>query len=284
MSRNKGIESEYSVNHTDQLYDRFFNLAINRFEWEGLPSGLESRKIEEYLIMNGRVMFFKDTDGVLKCLPAHGTRCYDIYNEPIWYQLTGNNYNKTIDRDEGVIIRNNAIGSNDHDDLLLFAQRINEVEQTMDVNLFGQLTPYVILCDEKERLTFKNIMLQVKKFKYAIFGSKKLAMNNVDVLQTKSEYLIDKLQLQKTELMNELLTFLGINNNNVQKKERMLVDEVNANNDFILVNIDHMYDERKRACEEINKKYGLSISVKKREVEASGTLHSGIENTNKGQL
>ena len=154
----------------------------------------------------------------------------------------------------------------------------------MDVNLFGQLTPYVILCDEKERLTFKNIMLQVKKFKYAIFGSKKLSMNNVDVLQTKSEYLIDKLQLQKTELMNELLTFLGINNNNVQKKERMLVDEVNANNDFILVNIDHMYDERKRACEEINKKYGLSISVKKREVESSGTLHSGIENTNKGQL
>lgn len=271
---------EYSISHTNQLYNRFLNLAINRFTWEGLPCGIESRKIEEQLVKHGRLMFFKDDNGVLMCLPAYGTRSYDVYNEPIYYQITGNNYSKTLDREEGVIIRNNATGSNDYDDLMLFAERINEVEQTMDINLNGQKTPFVVLCDEKERLTFKNIMNQVMKYKYAIFGSKKLTMNNVEVLQTKSEYLLDKLQQQKTELMNELLTFLGINNNNVQKKERMLVDEVNANNDFILVNIDHMYDERKKACEEINKKFGLNISVKKREVEVNGTLHEGIKRDN----
>lgn len=266
-------EKEYSIEHTDQLYNRFLNLALNRFEWENLPIGIESRKIEEFLIRHGRVMMFKDSDGVLKCLPAFGVRNYDIYNEPIFYQVTGNNFNKTIERDDGVIIRNNATGSNDNDDLLLFAERINEVEQTMDINLVGQRTPFVVLCDEKERLTFKNIMKQVMQFKYAIFGSKKLSMNNVEVLQTKADYLIDKLQLQKTELMNELLTFLGINNNNVQKKERMLVDEVNANNDFILVNIDHMFDERQKACEQINKMFGLNITVKKREVQINGELY-----------
>ena len=67
--------------------------------------------------------------------------------------------------------------------------------------------------------------------------------------------------------MNELLTFLGINNHNVQKAERLLVDEVNANNDFILVNLDHMYDEREKAVKEINEKFGLNIKVEKREVK-----------------
>lgn len=270
------MSKEYSTNHTDQLYNRYLNLAINRFTWNNLPQGIESRKIEEMLVKTGRVMFFKE-NGVYITLPAFGVGMYDIYNEPIHFNVVGNNYNKTIDRDNGVIIRNNATATNDHDDLLLFAERINEVEQTMDVNLNAQKTPYVILCDEKERLTFKNILNQVSKFKYAIFGSKGLKYNNVDVLQTKAEFLLDKLQDTKNALMNELLTFLGINNSNTDKKERLIVDEVNSNNEFILVNIDHMFEERKKAVEEINKKYGLNISVEKREVAVNGSIHDRVK-------
>ena len=147
----------------------------------------------------------------------------------------------------------------------------------MDINLNSQKTPYVILCDEKERLTFKNILNQVQKFKYAIFGSKGLKINNIDVLQTKADFLLDKLQDTKNSYMNELLTFLGINNSNTDKKERLLVDEVNSNNDFILVNIDHMYDERKRAVEEINKKFNLNLTVEKREVSLIGELYDRVK-------
>lgn len=267
---------EYSKNHTDQLYNRFLNLALNRFKWSNLPNGVTSRKIEEFLVQHGQVMFFKE-NGVFIVLPSYGVGRYDIYNEPISYNVIGNNYNRTIDRDDGVIIRNNATASNDFDDLVLFAERINEVEQTMDINLNAQKTPFVVLCDEKERLTFKNIMNQVHKFKYAIFGSKKLSLNSIDVLQTKSDFLLDKLQDHKNSLMNELLTFLGINNNNTDKKERLLVDEVNANNEFILVNIEHMYEERKLACELINEKFGLNITVERREVDVYGSIHTGTK-------
>ena len=77
--------------------------------------------------------------------------------------------------------------------------------------------------------------------------------------------------------MVRLSVALGINNNNTDKKERLLVDEVNANNEFILVNIDHMYEERKKACEEINRKFGLNITVNRREVEGIGTIHDRVE-------
>lgn len=233
-------------------------------------------------MQHGQVMFFKE-NGVFIVLPSYGVGRYDIYNEPINYNVIGNNYNRTIDRDDGVIIRNNATASNDFDDLVLFAERINEVEQTMDINLNAQKTPFVVLCDEKERLTFKNIMNQVHKFKYAIFGSKKLSLNSIDVLQTKSDFLLDKLQDHKNSLMNELLTFLGINNNNTDKKERLLVDEVNANNEFILVNIEHMYEERKLACDLINEKFGLNITVERREVNVYGSIHNGIEGDSQDQ-
>lgn len=281
-------EKEYSKNHTEQLYNRFLNLALNRFSWDNLPNGITSRKIEEMLIKNGQVMFTKDEElGVYICLKCNGTGIFDMYNEPLKYQLFGSNgYNKIVDRDEGVVIRNNACCTNDSSDLMLFAERINEIEQTMDINLNGQKTPYIILCDEKERLTFKNILKQVNTYKYAIFGSKKLNIKDNIILNTKSEYLLDKLQNQKMEVVNELLTFLGINNNNTNKRERLLVDEVNANNDFILVNLDHMYDERKLACDLINEKFGLKITVSKRNVQLggidNGELYGRTENDSEG--
>lgn len=280
MSKKK--KEEYSINHTTQLYSRFMNLALNRFSWEGLPSDLPSWKLEEMLIKHGKVMFYKNSDGVLLCLPCTEHGNFDYYNQPLKYNVIGHNVNEIKDRDDGVVIRNNALATNDIDDLMLFAERINEVEQTMDINLFQQNTPYMVMCDETERLTWKNIIKQVKEFKFVIFGRKsfKSSITENIVLNTKADYLLDKLQQHKTELMNELLTFLGINNNNVNKKERLVVDEVNSNNDFILVNIDHMFDERKRACEEINKMFNLNVKVEKREVELNGTIHNGIEGDN----
>ena len=281
MSKNKKNKCEYSLEHTDQLYNRFLNLALNRFTWENLPNGITSRNIEKMLVEHGQVFFSKDKNGIFKCLPCHGVNGFDLYNEPIKYNVWGyNGYSEILDVNEGVVIRNNATNSNDKDDLLLFAERINEIEQTMDINLNAQKTPYIILCDEHERLTFKNILKQVNEFKYAIFGSKKLSMKEQMILNTRADYLLDKLQTQKNEVINELLTFLGINNNNNIKKERMIVDEVNANNDFILVNLDHMYDERKIACDLINEKYGLNIKISKREVETGGELYNRVEGDN----
>ena len=253
-------DEEYAIDHTQEILNRFMNLALNRFTWENLPAGLTSRKMEEFLIRHGKVMFYNDSNYGVMCLPCSGVGEINVYGEPKQLNVFGaNGYNKVVDDEEGIIIRNNALGTNDFNDLETFAYRLNEIELTMDLNLNAQKTPYIILCDEKERLTFKNILLQVRKFKYAIFGAKRLNPQSIDVLNTKADYLIDKLQNQERELMNELLTFLGINNHNVQKSERLLVDEVNANNDFILVNLDHMYYERKLACDLINEKFGLNI-------------------------
>lgn len=278
------MSKEYATSHYGEIYNRFLNLAINRFTWKNLPEGLSSRQMEKMLIENGMLMFFEDELNGMLCLPCMGVKTFNIYNEPIWFNVVGNQYNKTLAYDEGVIIRNNALGTGDVADLSIFAERLNEIEQTMDVNLIQQATPYIFLTDEKERLTIKNIFNQIREKKFAIFGNKNFGLKQSEVLLTQSPYLLDKLQAHKNSLMNELLTFLGINNNNIEKKERMLVDEVNANNDFILVNIDHMFDERERAVKEINEKFGLNIIVEKREVENIEPIYNDSETTDRGQL
>ena len=58
------------------------------------------------------------------------------------------------------------------------------------------------------------------------------------------------------------MTLFGLNNV-IDKKERLIVDEANANNDYINRNVDLLFKNRKIACNEINKKFGLNISVKR---------------------
>ena len=82
----------------------------------------------------------------------------------------------------------------------------------------------------------------------------------------------------------ELLTFLGINTT-VEKKERLIVDETNANNELITLNVEIGLRERERACDLINERYGLNLQVYAKDLPLSkggledGTLYNGTENT-----
>lgn len=283
MSR--GNFEEKAISREQELLIEFKNLAINRFSWDNLPIGLTSEQMEILLITHGTMMCFKDKNKGIFILPCFGTTDINVYGLPTEYEVHGENgkYIETISIDDGVLIKNNPMGSSDLPVLEIFAKRIDDVEMTQDVNLFQQCMPKVILADEDSKLTVKNVIDQIRKFKFVITGKKSLA-NNIsqsDVLDTSAPYVLDKLQQQKQDLKNELLTYLGINNNNNIKKERMIVDEVNANNEYTSINLDLMYDLREKACKEINEKFGLNISVKKREVEQDGKAYDDLRGDNR---
>ena len=83
---------------------------------------------------------------------------------------------------------------------------------------------------------------------------------NIDDLSV--PYVADKLLEDKKKIENELLTLFGLNNV-ADKKERLIVDEANANNDYINRNVDLLYKNRKIACDKINEKFNLNINVKR---------------------
>ena len=90
--------------------------------------------------------------------------------------------------------------------------------------------------------------------------NKDLSMEDIQFFNTTAPYVADKLRQERYELEREILTFLGLNNN-FEKSERLLVDEVNSNNDFIIRNAELMFEQRKKACKEINEMFGLNITV-----------------------
>ncbi len=130
----------------------------------------------------------------------------------------------------------------------------------------------------------KNIFKKIEDFEESIVVDNRLTQGGnigIEALSTNTPYVVDKIRNEKNEVMNEMLSWLGLNNTNTNKKERLLVDEVNVNNNHILMNLDIEYKNRLKACEEINKKYGLEIEVIKTidllEVNFIGDIDDNME-------
>ena len=98
-----------------------------------------------------------------------------------------------------------------------------------------------------------------------IFGDKQLDPNSLQVLNTGAPYVADKLYGLKTQLWNEALTYLGISNVNMQKRERMVSDEVVRQMGAVIASRYSRLESRRQACEKINDMFGLDVWVDYRE-------------------
>ena len=78
-------------------------------------------------------------------------------------------------------------------------------------------------------------------------------------MRTDAPFVADRLYTLKTQLWNEALTYLGISNLNVQKKERLISDEVMRNQGGTIASRYSRLEARRQACNEINKMFGLDI-------------------------
>lgn len=137
-----------------------------------------------------------------------------------------------------------------------------EVERCIRANINHQKFPWFIETTPNNKVTMQKLFEQVDNLEPVIFGNKDLNIENSNAILTTTPYVADKLNQYKYELEREILTFFGLNNS-FEKKERLLVDEVNSNNDYINRNVDIMFTNRQVACEELNRKFGLNVKVTK---------------------
>lgn len=255
------------------IYDKVKLLSMNAFEWSGLPDGIEERHIERELFDHGKAIFFRDPTMSHMVLECQDTGKLNVYGDPLSYNAVGFGYRETYDADECVIIENNKLRLATHNFVMFYVNKLSEAERTMDVNIKANKTPVVVLCDDKDVLSLKQIFRQVDGNAPAIFADRSLNMDNMNALDLKAKFLGNDLMEYKKAVENELLTFLGLNNTPHEKKERLITDEANSNNQLIASFADIQLEARERACEAINAMFGLNVSVKRRQA-----VENSVEN------
>lgn len=204
-----------------------------------------------------------DKYSVMECTIASPR---DIYLEPTrihLFAVNGNGaFNKDIDADEGVMIYNNYVRMPTAPMLVDYARRMAEVEGFQRVNLNSCKTPLFIRCTRDQYLSVMNAYEKYEGNVPVVFVDEHVDMlDKFQVVNTSAPYLVDKAQVYKKQIWDEAMLFLGIRNLNSEKRERLITAEADGNIQQIEMSRLVMLNARKEACEQINQKFGLNVSV-----------------------
>ena len=290
MNNIQFLDSLYTNNQTYIDYlERFKKIALSMFEWVNLPDSMNQRYLEECLYYKGQAALLKDDE-----MGFINTQCcsngqINIYGLPTALNCYSFGYSKdrklytglndeNAQKDTCVLVMNTWERVPTASTLELFALRLYEAERTCDVNIKAQKTPVLITVDESQRLTMENLYSQYDGNKPMIFGDKNQLQSGVlKAINTDAPYIADKVTEYKKEIWNEALTFLGINNIAVNKKERLVTDEANYNNELTNLNLQSFLIPRQEAAKQFNDLFGLTGTDKEISVRVRSDLYNIIK-------
>ena len=270
MARRRKTNFDESARLNNRAYNyyltRFSELALSVFKWENLPPEIDERFLELTLYTYGQAVFFKDEVLGYLCLQCAVNGPFNVYRIPIRRRAYAvNGYQKQLNDKDSVIIWNNMLHTNTAPDMMVFARRLWDLDRAIEVNARAQKTPVFVQGPEEQRLTLLNLYKEYNGNAPVICGDKNLNIEGFKSISTQAPFVGNDLYQLKTQIWNEALTYLGISNLTIQKKERVNTDEVTRSMGGTLASRNARLEERKRACDAINRMFDLNISVHFRE-------------------
>lgn len=258
----KCTHAEYEqVNNAFWYLIQFCDVFIRIIKWNNLPKEIPVDIMERVLFDDGKLLFFLDENLGYFALPTAGFTRFNEYGIPIKYRAVGFN-GKQWERDlsNSVLIRNTPLLSPCLPRVYKACELLANIKQAINVNINAIKTPFILTGDKTQLLTLKNMFKSIEGNEPVIYGETGVErkLNKVD---TQVTYVGDKLIEQYNAVISEVLTYLGINNNPIEKAERLVTSEADSNNDFINANLRCRLKCRQEACEKINEMFGLNVSV-----------------------
>ena len=261
--RKKLINSQLSNYQTYTMYLRqLLTLAENVFEFKNLPNFIDTAYMNKVLLRDGSIAFFKDEVLGLLALPYVNISTLDVYGRPNKIKvISQSTYTRTLSRDEFVIMYDNNGRYPLYLDITQYAERLGLMMRTIDINILQQRTPRFWKTSSNKEKSIRDIINNVDGLENTVLTYEDINLDDIQLVLEPAPYVSDKIDIQKEKLWNEFLRLIGIANMNFQKKERNIKDEVLASQGGTIASRYSRFEPRKKAVEEINKKFGENIEV-----------------------
>lgn len=284
--------AEYENNRAWQdVFNRNVCIIANLFKWDGLPETVDPMFLEMQLLFFGEscIIYEKDWESYLNlmCTPAGKMnlyyengfyRAYSLGYSKVFMNL--NKFNKNIfdnllnpfgsdgeepDYMKGVVCKDNVLSYSLIQTIERYTTRIVNAARAIDVVQNQAKLPSIIETDEDSKLAIQTAINDIDRNVLAVYVGRDTAsvLRESKSLQTMFQpAVLDVLWNHYNNLYSEMLTAFGVNNlNTADKKERLITDEVNSNNESIALNIDYRLKYRERFCENLKAVFGINASV-----------------------
>lgn len=151
----------------------------------------------------------------------------------------------------------------------IFATKMADCDASIDINLFNTKAGYIAEAESKQEADdMRAAFTKIYSGSPMVFWRRKRRQSMSDrplgitTLPIKNNFVADLVQKEKDAIRAEFLTMIGINNSNTEKKERLIVDEVNANNELIDVSVDLWQSNCDDATKRIKDLFGIDFEIK----------------------
>lgn len=241
------------------------NILLSRYEWINLPETMNARFLELCCFEDGKAVLVNDDEyGEINLRYAEADKL-NIYQLPTEIQGYSLDFRRDYNLNDVALVFNNYLRQPDLPIVCEYAMRLYEIRRTIDINVRVQKTPLLITCPDNKKLTMKNIYMKYDGNEPIIYGyNDTFNDSEFKVIKTDAPFIGNEMSELMNKIIDEFMTRYGINNANTDKRERLITDEVNANNQLVGLSGDIGLLCRQEAAEKFNSLYGTAISVKLR--------------------
>ena len=274
-----GATSGYGVLSNERLQLAYKTWCLKKlfgaFEFGGVPDEWDYDYMLTNLFIHGYIAITDTSAGVvpLRC----GVTGIDIFDHPtraIFANAVLGNFERNLYGDNPatdcalVKIQYDFMGVMPIVDR--YAALLALCDNSIAVNLRNSKVAFIGLVSSKQQAaTFEKLYRDIDGGKPAVYAKKGDGLTTDDIYynHVRETYIANDVQLLKQSIKNDFLTEVGLNNANTDKRERLIVDEVNANNDEVQANVQHWLDNIREGLRRANTLFGLDLSVKLRKFD-----------------
>lgn len=258
----KGVFNARTEYYKTQLQRTAFSIIDIDFNKDNL---WDKDYIREAVLIKGCMTVTEDNNGVLlplKC-GVSGVNVFNRGTTAIIANPVVGSFERTIGVDCELVYLQQKQGSRFRSlqpIINIYAQKLANCDAAIDINLFNSRLPYIFQASSQQVAeSFKAMYDEIAEGNPAVYVDENLGKllqnesgSNITVFKGKENFIADLVQNEKVQIMNEFLTAIGINTANTTKRERQVVDEVNANNIEIKANIKLWKQNIGDCCERVN--------------------------------
>lgn len=290
--------AEYENNRQWQdVFNRLVSIVTNIYEWDGLPDTCDQYFLETILLCQAQAcIIYDEKKGGFLSLPSTPASQMNLYYQNTYWRayslgytqkfLALTKWNKDIykkatpfiDETEtlpiGCVCTDNIMSYPLIETVRIYTDKLVDVMRAIDVKVKQLKLGFIIETDEESKTAIQQAVHDVDNNVLAVYARRDIAkvMKESKSINTGSTPMeLETLWKDYDNVMSAFLTAFGINNlNTADKKERLLTDEVNSNNEQIALNAAYRLDQRLHFCENLNSVFGTNVTCRIR--------HSYIEN------
>lgn len=247
---------------------------LSRFELENMPDQWDVNYFWSHLFLDGVVAILDTELGIipLRC----GYTGINVWDRPTDIVIANHilgNFNRKIGKD-GALIHLQYDYQGISPILQRFSTLLAMCDSAISVNLMNSKVAFIgFVDDQAQAKTMEKMYDEISGGKPAVFVRKnQITSENFMFNNVRQSFIADDVMLLRRKIVNDFLSDIGINNANLDKRERLNEQEVNANNEEVRFNVLNWLDTIQEGLDVANKLYNLNLSVKLREVTTGGEL------------